>query len=100
LQEQPLLLEELLEQEKREQERQQQAQAMQDPSAQLPPAGTEAGPGLLSDMDFERLRADVLRTPTPGGSPSGLSPPAMPGMYIQLKVVLNHSFSFNGKPAR
>ncbi|XP_021938167.1 histone-lysine N-methyltransferase 2D-like [Zootermopsis nevadensis] len=66
LQEQPLLLEDLLEQEKREQEKQQQQQP--------PPAS--ASPPLLSDVDFERLRADVLGTTTPtGGSPGLGSPP-------------------------
>lgn len=66
LQEQPLLLEDLLEQEKREQEKQQQHQP--------PPAS--ATPPLLSDVDFERLRADVLGTTTPaGGSP----PQGIPG---------------------
>lgn len=71
LQEQPLLLEDLLEQEKREQEKQQQQQP--------PPAS--ASPPLLSDVDFERLRADVLGTTTPtGGSPGLGSPPqGIPG---------------------
>jgi hypothetical protein len=72
-----------LEQEKREQERQQAAQAMQqtqhDPTAVTGPGTTSETPALLSDVDFERLRAEVLSTPTSGGSPSGLSPPAMPG---------------------
>jgi len=75
LQDQPLLLEDLLEQEKREQERQQQAQSIQDAAPVQPEPNPQA---LLSDMDFERLRADVLRSPTTGGSP-GLSPPTMPG---------------------
>ncbi|KAF4522723.1 hypothetical protein B566_EDAN010930, partial [Ephemera danica] len=81
LQEQPLLLEELLEQEKREQERQQAAQAMQQtPHEHVGPgaAAPETSGQLLSDVEFERLRAEVLSTPTSGGSPSGLSPPAMP----------------------
>jgi hypothetical protein len=68
-QEQPLLLEDLLEQEKREQEKQHQQQPQPPPDSASPP--------LLSDVDFERLRADVLGTPT-GGSP----PQAVPGKML------------------
>lgn len=63
VQEQPLLLEELLEQEKREQEKQQ--------STATGPAAVEtsggemmSAPSLLSDTEFERLRAEVLATGT------------------------------------
>ncbi|KAJ9589925.1 hypothetical protein L9F63_016948, partial [Diploptera punctata] len=67
-QEQPLLLEDLLEQEKREQEKQQQNQPLMSQQAQ--PTTASASPPLLSDVDFERLRADVLGSTTPtGGSP-------------------------------
>ncbi|XP_046742436.1 histone-lysine N-methyltransferase 2C-like isoform X3 [Diprion similis] len=59
LQEQPLLLEELLEEEKREQEKQQQQQQTD--------ISTPSG-ALLSDSEFERLRADVLGS-TPLSSP-------------------------------
>ncbi|XP_063990116.1 histone-lysine N-methyltransferase 2C-like isoform X3 [Diachasmimorpha longicaudata] len=58
-QEQPLLLEELLEQEKREQEKQQKQQQVE---------AATAGP-LLSDVEFERLRADVLGSGTLGSPP-------------------------------
>ncbi|KAG8236511.1 hypothetical protein J437_LFUL012797 [Ladona fulva] len=80
-QEQPLLLEDLLEQEKREQEKQQMQQQQQG----------EATTSLLSDVDFERLRADVFATTShPSGGPSGrvspapvLSPPpTLPGQGI------------------
>lgn len=51
------MLEELLEQEKREQEKQQQQQQQQQTET--------TGSGLLSDSDFERLKADVLGTTSP-----------------------------------
>jgi hypothetical protein len=72
------LLEDLLEQEKREQEKQQQHQP--------PPAS--ASPPLLSDVDFERLRADVLGTATPTtGSPRLGSPPqGIPGTIVAVSV--------------
>lgn len=86
LQEQPLLLEDLLEQEKREQEKQHQHQPLLSQQPQPPP--DSASPPLLSDVDFERLRADVLGTPTPtSGSPGLGSPPqGVPG-----KVLSSHS---------
>lgn len=55
------MLEELLEQEKREQEKQQQQQQQQ--QQQTETAATSSG--LLSDSDFERLRADVLGATSP-----------------------------------
>ena len=64
-QEQPLLLEDLLEQEKREQEKQQQQQQVD--------TATPSG-ALLSDSEFERLRADVL-----GSTPLGSPPQGIPG---------------------
>lgn len=63
--EQPLLLEDLLEQEKREQQRQ---------GPMLINAGTDEP--LLSDFDFERLKADVLSS---NNLPTSLSPPNLPG---------------------
>ncbi|KAL3280233.1 hypothetical protein HHI36_017729 [Cryptolaemus montrouzieri] len=54
LEEQPLLLEDLLEQEKREQEKQSQSHGGNIPSI------SNAEPALLSDHDFERLKADVF----------------------------------------
>lgn len=61
LQDQPLLLEDLLEQEKREQEKQQAAAA-----------GANV---LLSDADFERLRADYLDTVASPPAPVGVGQP-------------------------
>lgn len=55
------MLEELLEQEKREQEKQQQQQQQQ----QQTENATSSSGGLLSDSDFERLRADVLGASSP-----------------------------------
>lgn len=91
LQEQPLLLEDLLEQEKREQEKQQQHQPLLSQQPQPPP--DSASPPLLSDVDFERLRADVLGTPTPtGGSPGLGSPPqGIPGRIL----IIHSSNSFD-----
>ncbi|KAF5271825.1 hypothetical protein FQR65_LT05056 [Abscondita terminalis] len=59
LEEQPLLLEDLLEQEKREQEKQLQTHSNLEP--QDVPATTRV-PALLSDRDFERLKADVFNS--------------------------------------
>ncbi|XP_013784687.2 histone-lysine N-methyltransferase 2C-like isoform X2 [Limulus polyphemus] len=65
MQNQPLLLEELVEQEKQEQRRQSQEGLMS------PPADA-----LLSDVDFERLKADVLSCPPDDtiGGPGPLLP--------------------------
>lgn len=63
------MLEDLLEQEKREQEKQQQHQ---------PESGA-----LLSDVDFERLRADVL-----GTNPSTSPVQGIPGMEIQCSTII------------
>ncbi|KAL1140881.1 hypothetical protein AAG570_000809 [Ranatra chinensis] len=70
--EQPLLLEELLEEEKREQEKQATVVVSQQ--------GTGSTP-LMSDADFEMLKADVL-----GTNPQVSSPPAVlqgPGLVPQ-----------------
>ncbi|EEC19911.1 hypothetical protein IscW_ISCW023205 [Ixodes scapularis] len=70
LQEQPLLLEDLVEQEKREQRKQ----------GAVAGGGDGVSPGtasLLSDVDFERLKADVLSGPpddTIGGPPTAPAP--------------------------
>ncbi|KAL1415102.1 hypothetical protein MTO96_006975 [Rhipicephalus appendiculatus] len=73
LQEQPLLLEDLVEQEKREQRKQ---------------SGEAATASLLSDVDFERLKADVLSGPPDDsiGAPAPVMPqatllPAMPQQH-------------------
>lgn len=64
IKEQPLLLEELLEQEKREQEKQLQTQpnvsANREEQQSAPPQETDST--LLSDHDFEKLKADVFNT--------------------------------------
>ncbi|CAG2053009.1 unnamed protein product [Timema podura] len=82
VQEQPLLLEELLEQEKREQEKQQHHQG--------PDNAPTAAP-LLSDVDFERLRADILSTSTPTGGSPGLGSPhlASPPQGIPVFYINN-----------
>ncbi|XP_064643993.1 histone-lysine N-methyltransferase 2C-like isoform X4 [Lineus longissimus] len=78
LEEQPLLLEDLLEQEKIEQRHQQEQQAIMQ----------KQDTGLLSDADFEKLRADVMGdvprkpSPFPMGQPQG--PPRM--MSPQLEA--------------
>lgn len=68
MKEQPLLLEELLEQEKREQEKQLQTQPnatnREEPQSAPPP---ETDSTLLSDHDFEKLKADVFNTGQLGG---------------------------------
>ncbi|XP_056641929.1 histone-lysine N-methyltransferase 2C-like isoform X3 [Diorhabda sublineata] len=58
-QEQPLLLEDLLEQEKREQEKLQNQPSNQEVTSST---GNENESALLSDQDFERLKADVFNT--------------------------------------
>lgn len=69
-QEQPLLLEDLVQQEKRELERQ-AASVMPNEMA----ANVEANnQGLLSDQDFERLRADVLSSAPQGITNQGMLP--------------------------
>ncbi|CAG7629500.1 unnamed protein product [Allacma fusca] len=68
LQEQPLLLEDLLEQEKREQQR--QGPGLMGAAPEEP---------LLSDFDFERLKADVLSS---SNLPVSLSPPTVQGQVI------------------
>lgn len=76
LQEQPLLLEDLVEQEKREQRKQ---------------SGEAATATLLSDVDFERLKADVLSGPPDDtiGAPAPVMPPQaslLPSMQQQHPV--------------
>ncbi|CAN7950662.1 unnamed protein product, partial [Ixodes hexagonus] len=74
LQEQPLLLEDLVEQEKREQ-RKQGGVAVGGGGDGVSSSGGTAS--LLSDVDFERLKADVLSGPpddTIGGPPTAPAP--------------------------
>lgn len=61
-----MLLEELLEQEKREQEKQMQTQPTSREEQSVPQQETDSS--LLSDHDFEKLKADVFNT----GQLSGL----------------------------
>lgn len=75
--EQPLLLEDLLEQEKREQEKLQNQTPAQEVTSST---AVESESALLSDHDFERLKADVfnsgpvsINTPVSQGSYHGLS---------------------------
>jgi hypothetical protein len=89
LQDQPLLLEDLLEQEKREQELQQHAQSnlQQEPkltSSVNNAAPTESSSSLLSDTDFEHLKADVLGSPATGQG--GLMPHAKPGINDETNL--------------
>lgn len=69
MQEQPLLLEDLLEQEKREQEKQLQNQPQASIQEQPHPASNNS---LLTDQDFEKLRPDVFRTVSLESPPQGL----------------------------
>lgn len=69
MQEQPLLLEDLLEQEKREQEKQLQNQPQTSVQEQPHTASNSA---LLTDQDFEKLRPDVFRTVSLESPPQGL----------------------------
>ena len=85
-QEQPLLLEDLLEQEKREQEKQLHSQG-----AGHVENTPSSGPGqaLLSDHDFERLKADVFSSGPMGQMPLGSPPPqGLPGTPL-LKMNLH-----------
>ncbi|XP_060525404.1 histone-lysine N-methyltransferase 2C-like [Cylas formicarius] len=70
LEEQPLLLEDLLEQEKREQEKQQHQNQTAGQEIAAPKSMNTSEPPLLSDHDFERLKADVF-----SGGPAGISVP-------------------------
>lgn len=73
-QEQPLLLEDLLEEEKREQEQR----------SGTPVQGPSSGTSLMSDADFEMLRADVLGTTNPPVS----SPPQITSECSWVEVFL------------
>lgn len=70
-----MLLEELLEQEKREQEKQQQQQQQHQQVDNSAPTGA-----LLSDSDFERLRADVLGSASLASPPQGIVTAGVPIM--------------------
>lgn len=63
-QEQPLLLEDLLEQEKREQEKRQNVDTS-GVNSNVSSTGSSL-PALLSDADFELLRADVMNSSASG----------------------------------
>lgn len=66
-----MLIEDLLEQEKQEQMKQQKASHQQEP---IGPVDLN-----LSDMDYEKLKADVLSV---GNPPVGL--PSVPGIWTNL----------------
>lgn len=84
MKEQPLLLEELLEQEKREQEKQMQNQSNNSSQEESQSAGgSETESALLSDHDFEKLKADVFSS----GQLGGLGPTASQGM-VYIKFIL------------
>lgn len=72
--EQPLLLEELLEQEKREQEKQMQTQPTTNREEQQQQQ-QENDSTLLSDHDFEKLKADVFNSGQLGGLTQQAAPP-------------------------
>lgn len=77
-QEQPLLLEELLEQEKRE-------QLQHTPSVDQQQQQQQQGHPLLSEQDFERLKADVLSGGAAGNRAAVPSPPqGVPGNIIGI----------------
>lgn len=84
MQEQPLLLEDLLEQEKREQERQAVSTINNEMTNNMHPNAS----GLLSDQDFERLRADVIGAGPQGIPAQGLLPlqQSTDGSQIQQPV--------------
>lgn len=72
-----MLLEELLEQEKREQEKQLQSQPPTTQSQEITSSSSTSTSALLSDHDFERLKADVFSS-----GPLGIvsnTPQAVPG---------------------
>lgn len=81
------MLEDLLEQEKREQEKQQQQQQQQQTE-------TTTSGNLLSESEFERIKADVLGTTSPPQSivpvirpPCTARPPSAPGTNWQQSSV-------------
>lgn len=76
-----MLLEELLEQEKREQEKQLQNQPSTTQSQEISSSSSTSTSALLSDHDFERLKADVFSS-----GPLGIvsnTQQAVPGMCLQ-----------------
>ncbi|XP_050538533.1 histone-lysine N-methyltransferase 2D-like isoform X4 [Daktulosphaira vitifoliae] len=86
-QEQPLLLEELLEQEKREQEKRQNSDSSNVVS-NVSSSGSTL-PALMSDADFELLRADVMNSST--SSNAIASPPII--QHGGASGVLQHQIS-------
>lgn len=77
LQEQPLLLEDLLEQEKREQEKQQG-----NPNVVAAVSVASSSSPLLSDAEFERIKADVFNSAA--NSVSSSPPRVMTGKILIL----------------
>lgn len=83
------MLEELLEQEKREQEKQQQQQQQQQTE-------NVTGGSLLSDSDFEKLKADVLATTSP---PQGMVPVIRPPCTARSPSTPNTNWQQSGVTA-
>lgn len=79
-----MLLEDLLEQEKREQEKQLHSQNSNVSSQEN--SNTASSSALLSDHDFERLKADVFNTTSIGLNPS--NPQSVPGENYFNKLLL------------
>lgn len=89
--EQPLLLEELLEQEKREQEKQMQNQPapVTNREESQPPVTSETESALLSDHDFEKLKADVFNTGQLSGLSTSVSQAAPPTSTVASQARAN-----------
>lgn len=88
-----MLLEDLLEQEKREQERQAATSMANEMVAQ--PNVSVANSGLLSDHDFERLRADVMSAPPQAIPAQGLLPIQQQNQQQQQIQSIGNQMAFN-----
>lgn len=84
-QEQPLLLEDLLEQEKREQEKQLHSQPLTNPSDLPSVSNQPSSSALFTDHEFERIKADVFNSPPLGGMNANPTQ-AVPGIYSILRI--------------
>ncbi|XP_076251798.1 uncharacterized protein LOC143191021 isoform X3 [Rhynchophorus ferrugineus] len=109
LEDQPLIIEDLLQEEKREQEKQRQSQAN---SNDEQPINTNSESALLSDHDFDRLTADVfnnspvgINRPNQGNAPllphwqqNRVAPPATPQPTTEI-TTRTQMFNANVLPA-
>lgn len=88
------MLQELLEEEQREQEKQLQTQSLT--GQNTPEAPSSAAPtALLSDHDFERLKADVLSSgPLTLGSATTSATPGIPRNNPQVLLFNRFNSSF------